>query len=269
MAPDEMAAFNAQLAAPPEFDLASSDQLGLFVTGKLAARHGIRVTLRVSPYRGTTAIVVLPWEIIVPEHEADAWFRPGGIDALSTAAASPGRGPAFGMTGRHRLEAPPSSPEDGGVDGIELVRGPQVPTGWPMASTAVLGIGPTEPNGDSVGVTGPPEVAGSPPGRPANGTATGGTYLGLPRRVRQASLAPQLRGRLGAEPATSLLDPGEAAEPPALSPEQTSSRLSALQDGWLRGRLDDLDDPSGPDLGGGPDGASGGYVGPDDRGVES
>jgi signal transduction histidine kinase len=269
MAPDEMAAFNAQLAAPPEFDLASSDQLGLFVTGKLAARHGIRVTLRVSPYRGTTAIVVLPWEIIVPEHEADAWFRPGGIDALSTAAASPGRGPAFGMTGRHRLEAPPSSPEDGGVDGIELVRGPQVPTGWPMASTAVLGIGPTEPNGDSVGVTGSPEVAGSPPGRPANGTATGGTYLGLPRRVRQASLAPQLRGRLGAEPATSLLDPGEAAEPPALSPEQTSSRLSALQDGWLRGRLDDLDDPSGPDLGGGPDGASGGYVGPDDRGVES
>jgi signal transduction histidine kinase len=269
MAPDELAAFNAQLAAPPEFDLASSDQLGLFVTGKLAARHGIMVTLRMSPYRGTTAIVVLPWEIIVPEHEADAWFRPGGIDAQSTAPANPGRGPAFGMTGRHRLEAPASSPEDGGADGIELARGPQVRTGWPMASTAVPAIGPTEPNGESVGVTGSPEVAGSPPGRPANGTATGGTYLGLPRRVRQASLAPQLRGRLGVEPATSLLDPCEAAEPPALSPEQTSSRLSALQDGWLRGRLDDLDDPSGPYLGGRPDGASGGYAEPNDREVES
>jgi len=273
MAPDAMAAINEQLAAPPEFDLASSDQLGLFVTGKLAARHGIRVTLRMSPYRGTTAIVVLPWEIIVPEHEADAWFRPGGIDVLSTAAADPGRGPAFGMTGRHRLGLPPSSPEDGGADGTELARRPEAPTGWPMASAAALSIGPAEPNGDSAGVTGSTEVAWPAPGRPANGRAAGGTYLGLPRRVRQASLAPQLRGRLGVEPATSLLDPYEAAESPALSPEQTSSRLAALQDGWLRGRLDDLDDPvadpSGPYLGGRPEGASGGHGEPNEREVES
>jgi hypothetical protein len=80
--------------------------------------------------------------------------------------------------------------------------------------------------------------------------------------VRQANLAPPLRGGLGAEPATSLLHPGEAAESSARSPEQASSRLSALQDGWLRGRLDDLDslvaDPSEPDLGARPEGTSGG-----------
>jgi hypothetical protein len=91
--------------------------------------------------------------------------------------------------------------------------------------------------------------------------------------VRQASLAPQLRGGLGAEPATSLLHPGEAAESSARSPEQASSRLSALQDGWLRGRVNDLDslvvDPSEPDLGGPPEGASGGHVEPNHREVES
>jgi signal transduction histidine kinase len=297
IAPDALAAINEQLAIPPEFDLANSDQLGLFVTGKLAARHGIRVSLRMSPYRGTTAIVLLPWEIIVPEHEADAWFRSGGIGQLPTAAANREHSPAFGMTGRHRLGLPPSPQEDSRADGTELAGGPQAPTadaaswfsvplpaapdqpGWsepspaqaqsgsPMAAAAAWAIGPTEPNGfgGSPEVTGSTGVTGSdpnPPRRPANGTAAGGTYLGLPRRVRQASLAPQLRGGLGAEPATSVLHPREAAESSPLSPEQTSSRLSALQEGWLAGRLDDLDspvaDPSGPDLGGRPEGTSGG-----------
>ena len=319
IAPDVMAAINEQLAISPEFDLANSDQLGLFVAGKLAARHGIRVTLRMSPYGGTTAIVVLPWEIIVSEHEADTWFRSGGIGELPTAAANgPAyeagpfalagnreRGPAFGMTGRHRLGPPPSSPEDGGADGTELARGPEVPLadtasrfpalpeaapdqpdrsapspaqaqpGSPMAAAAAWAIGSAEPNGSGgrVGVTGSGGVTGPASGQPANSTAANGTYLGLPRRVRQASLAPQLRDRPGAEPATALLHSREAAESPAGSPEQASSRLSALQDGWLRGRLDDLDSPdagpSGPDIGGRPEGASGAEVEPNDREVES
>jgi signal transduction histidine kinase len=269
IAPDAMAAINEQLAIPPEFDLASSDQLGLFVTGKLAARHGITVTLRISPYRGTTAVVVLPWEIIVPEHEVDAWFRSGGIGELSTAAANRERGPAFGMTGRHRLGPPPSG--EGGADGTELAGGPEAPLAGTASGLAVPPEAARDQPGRSEsspaqaqpdGIAWSMEVTGSAPGRPANGTAAGGTYLGLPRRVRQASLVPQLRGPFDAEPAASLLHSHEAAESSARSPEQTSSRLSALQDGWLRGRLDDLDspvaDPSGPDLGGQPEGASGG-----------
>ncbi len=46
--PDAMAAINERLASPPEFDLADSDQLGLFVAGRLAARHGIRAGPRPS-----------------------------------------------------------------------------------------------------------------------------------------------------------------------------------------------------------------------------
>ena len=60
---------NARLQTPPEFDLPGSGQLGMFVVGQLAARHGIKVSLRPSPYGGTTAIVLLPHAIIVPRDD--------------------------------------------------------------------------------------------------------------------------------------------------------------------------------------------------------
>ncbi|MEU6711535.1 nitrate- and nitrite sensing domain-containing protein [Nonomuraea sp. NPDC046802] len=71
MSPEEMEELNERLASPPEFDLADSERLGLFVVSRLAARHDIRVTLRGSPYGGTTAIVLIPEEHVAdPEPEA-------------------------------------------------------------------------------------------------------------------------------------------------------------------------------------------------------
>ncbi|MEU7854266.1 nitrate- and nitrite sensing domain-containing protein [Nonomuraea sp. NPDC049141] len=55
---------NARLADPPEFDLADSDRLGLFVVSRLAVRHSIKIALRRSPYDGTTAIVLLPTALL-------------------------------------------------------------------------------------------------------------------------------------------------------------------------------------------------------------
>ncbi len=63
--PAQLAEINQQLAQPPDFDLANADRLGLFVGAKLAARHGVRVSLRQSPYGGTTAIVLMPNSIVV------------------------------------------------------------------------------------------------------------------------------------------------------------------------------------------------------------
>jgi signal transduction histidine kinase len=60
-----LALANEKLARPPDFDLSNSAQLGLFVVGRLAQRHSIQVTLRTSPYGGTTAIVLLPDTIVV------------------------------------------------------------------------------------------------------------------------------------------------------------------------------------------------------------
>jgi signal transduction histidine kinase len=60
-----LAVLNDRLANPPEFNLADTDQLGLLVVSRLAARQEIRVALRGSPYGGTSAIVLLPYRIVV------------------------------------------------------------------------------------------------------------------------------------------------------------------------------------------------------------
>ena len=57
----------SELANPPEFKLSSTARLGLYVVGRLAERHGIRVPLRESPYGGTTAIVLLPSTLMAEE----------------------------------------------------------------------------------------------------------------------------------------------------------------------------------------------------------
>ncbi|MFC4498248.1 MULTISPECIES: nitrate- and nitrite sensing domain-containing protein [Streptomyces] len=70
MSEDDYASFNAQLAVESKFDvvaLADDLRLGMFVIARLATRHGIAVTLRSSPYGGTTAIVLVPHDIVVPE----------------------------------------------------------------------------------------------------------------------------------------------------------------------------------------------------------
>jgi signal transduction histidine kinase len=71
--PAEMDALNRRLAQPPEFDLADSDRLGLFVVSRLAHRHGIRIALQPSLYGGVSAVVLVPRELIVdvgsPEDE--------------------------------------------------------------------------------------------------------------------------------------------------------------------------------------------------------
>src|SRR5262249_30334171 len=81
-----------------------------------------------------------------------------------------------------------------------------------------------------------------------------GTHRGLPRRVRQANLAPQLRDR--GEPATPPAD-----ERPVRSPQEIRTMMASLPDGWQRGRVDHLDlvdDGPGDWPGGAPGGTDGG-----------
>jgi hypothetical protein len=62
----------------------------------------------------------------------------------------------------------------------------------------------------------------------------------MPIRVPQASMAPQLRagrqadGDQGAREATGVDD---------RAPEATRDMMAQMQQGWKRGRVDDLDDP--------------------------
>jgi signal transduction histidine kinase len=64
IAAEQMSKLNAQLADPPDFDAADADRLGLFVVGRLAARHGVQVSLNPSAYRGTKAVLILPESVV-------------------------------------------------------------------------------------------------------------------------------------------------------------------------------------------------------------
>ncbi|MEV0181088.1 nitrate- and nitrite sensing domain-containing protein [Streptomyces sp. NPDC050625] len=69
--PDQLADAHRTLTDPDAFDPTRHDRLGLYVVGRLAARHGIQVTLRDSPYGGTTAVVLLP-STLLAELEPEA-----------------------------------------------------------------------------------------------------------------------------------------------------------------------------------------------------
>ncbi|QES53669.1 histidine kinase [Streptomyces venezuelae] len=77
----------------------------------------------------------------------------------------------------------------------------------------------------------PASTAGPDAGSDAGASAPGPGIGGLPRRVRQASLAPQLKKSPSAAPAEAA--PDQAADRDA---EDVRTRMSALQRGWTAGR---------------------------------
>jgi signal transduction histidine kinase len=291
---EELADINRRLASPPEFDLDNSEQLGLFVVSRLAARHAIRVSLRQSVYGGTTAILVLPFGVIVREEEAGSLPAQGDLPAdgqqpgdavLAAGASGPdlsasGPLPLFGATGRHRLPAaatgrradtdiagrdeddrPPAprplprapweiaqpEPQAPQASPPAPVGGPPwdtepVPSWFDPFSRPPAGRGPDGPGEDQ-----PVPLSGAQRGQQAADVASSASHLGMPIRVPQASLAPELRGHKdGDQPAAGSAPPDIDVRPP----EATRNMMIMMQQGWERGRADDLDDPAGtPDNG--------------------
>ncbi len=215
--PDDLDAINERLGSPTDFDLADADQLGLFVVGKLAARHGVRVFLRPSPYGGTTAIVVTPRSLVT--HEAET---PGAGREPQRAGAGRPDDLQLALTGRARRDQPPAA--------------------RPGSSAATSGSRPTA-SGPMPSI---PRRRASVPGRP-DSLPMADTHQGLPRRVRQASLSPHLRNGTA---------PGDAAprhEPDARSPEEARNLLASLQRGWERGRAEQIPQPDTGAGGSGPE----------------
>jgi anti-sigma regulatory factor (Ser/Thr protein kinase) len=97
---DQLREINARLANPPDEDLADADALGLYVAAKLAARHGVHVSLNPSAYRGTKAVVVLPNTVVVAT-KPGAKRLTGGQAAIGQVTAAQEAAP-----GRLNLQAP-------------------------------------------------------------------------------------------------------------------------------------------------------------------
>ncbi len=124
MSEEELTAANEVLANPPEFDvmrLNDKMRLGLFVVSRLARRHGIKVSLRTSPYGGVQAIVLLPMNIIAdratlppaPEAGSD---QPAAEAAEKPVPAAESAAEAKGGTGS-------ASGEDSASGGADLLGG--------------------------------------------------------------------------------------------------------------------------------------------------
>jgi signal transduction histidine kinase len=158
--PDTMAVLNQRLAQPPEFDLVDNDRLGLFVVSRLAARHGVKVSLRESSYGGTSAIILLPPSLVVAEE--DLSFSPGGIGRTAGRAGE-------AVAGWRRS-------------------GPERALGRALPGPAPESWDETPPSGPAAQSPRPIRMAGSPDGRESEAGPGG-----LPRRQAGASLAPQLR----------------------------------------------------------------------------
>jgi hypothetical protein len=246
----ELAAINARLDSPPGFDLAETEHLGLFVVGQLASRHRISVALRRSHYGGITAVVLLPNSVIVPLGEAAPALR---SFRMPTATLTTGNatGSALSLSGSYPSDEPRTTDLGGpygaaGAPGHGRLRGPFEPLrqeGYSTEPFRLESAAPPAPTQDYAGVPQPAPDRGS---WSVQGSAQADTYRGLPRRVRQASLAPELHN--GRTPAAAA-EPSRY-EPSGRSAEQTRSKMSSLQDGWQRGRADELDWPA--DSGGAP-----------------
>jgi signal transduction histidine kinase len=337
---ERRAELNDLLENPPPFDLSGSDQLGLFVASQLAKKHDIRISLRGSPYGGTTAIVLIPNTLVVSEEtyrqdgtdqstgvqlsgrhaarddtdrfapisgdavgtgtpgsngavaaaEAAAakaaaeeaagerwpsvggrWPADSGADPWTASSASHGTAGSTGYTtGEDWTTADPVTSWDGnGVsaaaesgNGRNGLAGYGDDVGWPAADPVHADLSgypdpvhadfPAYPDPDRADSPAYPDpVHADSAAYPDPVRADSPAYADpdhdagddfadadlLPRRVRQASLAPQLReNTLHGRPAANG-DPATAPENTAeRSPEEARSTITAIQQGWERGR---------------------------------
>ncbi|WP_405982009.1 nitrate- and nitrite sensing domain-containing protein [Streptomyces sp. NBC_00158] len=217
MGREALAEANRRIEHCEDLDLFDSDRLGLFVVSRLSARHGIQVHLRPSPYGGTTAVVLLPNSLLQGAIEAPPTVEPQEPELPSGSA--PEAAPEHA-----RATATADAPAAGSGSGSG-------PDAGPRRATVPAPVAPLRPRGPGGTVI---RTAPAPAPEPA---AQAASVTELPRRVRQASLVPQLReapdaarGPAGARP---------PAAPADRTPEQARDRMAAYRAGWARGSQDD------------------------------
>ncbi|MEV5568830.1 nitrate- and nitrite sensing domain-containing protein [Spirillospora sp. NPDC052269] len=234
---------NSRLTDPPDFDPADSARLGLAIVGRLAVRHDIKVTLRPSPYGGTTAIALLPDALLVENPEPVSVLRrpTGSMTAAPLSDGTVAAGTRVAVAPAVRLVAEPAADGDGpgpsrapearpepeiGPDGLPRRRRKSLdPTASvrPDSANGSNGAnGLSRKVGDPARTVKDMAVTGSSGDADGSGDPTETGPNGLPRRRRQTHLAPQLRDRVdsrlssqsrSARPRPDAPDGGYPAEP--------------------------------------------------------
>jgi signal transduction histidine kinase len=254
MGEEALAAANERLSSSGDFDLGDTDRLGLFVISRLSGRHNIRVSLRRSPYGGTTAVVLLPPDLLtaVAARSTDIRAEETSEQVLPTARMRLGRELPQGAAQLGAQSGPggprPVPADDDGAGGLPRRRAltPRALTSRGESSRAESYLAARESAPSAAATAAPASSAPSTPHAPAAApTPTPGSGSGsgigsgvvselLPRRIRQANLAPQLREAAERRRAGDPVPEG----PPARerSPEEVRATFSSYQRGLARGR---------------------------------
>ncbi|MFF8833243.1 nitrate- and nitrite sensing domain-containing protein [Streptomyces sp. NPDC015131] len=249
MGKDALERANRRIEHSEALDLFDSDRLGLFVVRRLSARHEIRVHLRTSPYGGTTAVVLLPTALLQSAHPAAP--RGNTVPPAPGARPAPGRAASTPPSG-HPANAPANRPVRPSLHTPTTRTSPPAPRPTPTSPPTPASAPPTaarpsrtpEPPPTAVRNLHPRPASPPPPSAP-DPLGSGTAPAGLPRRMRQTHLAPQLREAPAGHPrsASPSLAPHGAdddpepgsAKAPGRTPEQVRARMTAYRDGWTRG----------------------------------
>ena len=216
MGPEALAEANARLADARASDMFDSDRLGLFVVSRLARRHGVQVLLSPVAGGGTLAQVWLPVAVLEPADDLDQQDQHDQrhhIDRHDRHEGPRRSDPADGLEDTDGRRRSAGSGEAAGPDLLDHAA-PDGGSRTPDPAAAADGWGP-DPRGNRQRV---PITVGE---------------NGLPRRVRQSSLAPQLRGH---RTATQVSGSGERRGADPRSPDEVRATMAAFQNGWTLGR---------------------------------
>ena len=265
MSPEALREANRRIGESSGDDLFDSDRLGLFVVSRLARRHEVRVSLCASAYGGITAVVLIPSGVMQPPGESGEHPLPEHDLGVSGAMphgplAGPGRTAVPGDAANPPFDRRPPRPAPPDPLDESAAAAHRSPAPVQEAAPAAPRANGYSPHSDTVqprpfevqprpfDVLGLAEAQGPENGDGAH-PALGPD--GLPHRVRQASLAPQLRLEPAAEPPAGASAPGDAPHAPRpprpqRTPEQNRATMSAFQRGFTLGRAEEPAAPPPP-----------------------
>jgi hypothetical protein len=232
IADQELEYTNWRLDNPPVIDVGVSRRMGLFVVGRLAARHGIRVRLRHVQPHGLSALVWLPGTVAEQETASPIRTRRWFSDEYSAAArvpsapvsSAPVAAPPSLSTAD--VPAPAVMARSGGPDWF----GRDKPSGSAEAQSPMTSW--TSPADDGFRVA---RAVASP--------SVGETSAaGLPTRVPNANLVPgsirRPADRQAEDRAGWTENRQQAVRARRRSPEEVRNRLAEFQRGAHQGRSD-------------------------------
>jgi signal transduction histidine kinase len=172
----EMSHANWRLDNPPVVDVAVSRRMGLFVVGRLAARHGVRVRLRHAQAGGLTALIWLPETVAAPEvapplgrlrrFDADDFGPAPSLSAPTPTSNAASQATAAARIPRFSSSSPsstspsftPSNPGGQGGPGAPSGPVPQQPSQPSVPPLPMRGNGAAQPVN---GLSGRPDGAGN------------------------------------------------------------------------------------------------------------